>query len=80
MATTADVWSRENLDSHLAITGHYLSRLPNDDIVLKSELLAFRKLEGSHTGANLGKVFVKVLKEVGILHKVRSILSSNSAY
>ncbi|KZP23369.1 hypothetical protein FIBSPDRAFT_711755, partial [Athelia psychrophila] len=29
VATTADVWSRENLDSHLAITGHYLSRLPS---------------------------------------------------
>lgn len=45
-------------------------RLPNGDLILKSELLGFRKLDGSHSGVNMGRVFVKVLKEVGILHKV----------
>lgn len=71
VATTADVWSRENLDSHLGVTAHYLARLPSSgEIVLKSELIAFRKLDGAHSGVNMGKVFVQILKEVEILHKV----------
>ncbi|KZP07598.1 hypothetical protein FIBSPDRAFT_708605, partial [Athelia psychrophila] len=28
VATTADVWTRKNLDSHIAITAHYLMRSP----------------------------------------------------
>lgn len=57
-------------NSHLAITGHYLARSARGDLILKSDLLAFRKLEGSHSGVNLGKAFVQILKEVGIIHKV----------
>lgn len=43
---------------------------------LKSELIGFRKLEGAHSGVNLGKVYVQILREAGILHKVRSDMNS----
>lgn len=70
MALTADVWSRATLESFLAVTGHYMAKSKSGQLVLKSELIAFRKLVGSHTGANMGTVFVRILKETDILHKV----------
>lgn len=70
IALTDDVWSRVNLDSHLAITAHYIIKDSNGNLVLKTQLVAFRRLQGSHTGENLGKVFVQVMKEIGCLHKV----------
>jgi hypothetical protein len=68
---TSDIWSRQNLESYMAITAHYMAKMPNTGtLVLKSQLIAFRRLQGSHTGENIGKVFVSVVKEIGCLHKV----------
>ncbi|KAJ7303017.1 hypothetical protein DFH08DRAFT_986961 [Mycena albidolilacea] len=62
-----------NLGSHLAITAHYIIKDSNGNLVLKTQLVAFRRLEGSHTGDNLGNVFVQVMKEIGCLHKVGTL-------
>ncbi|KAJ7482847.1 hypothetical protein B0H11DRAFT_1807231, partial [Mycena galericulata] len=43
VATTDDIWTRQNLDSHLAITGHYIIKDANGHLVLKTQLLAFRR-------------------------------------
>jgi hypothetical protein len=43
----------------------------------KTQLVVFRRLEGSNTDDNLGKVFVQVLKEIGCLDKVsRNIMTA----
>jgi hypothetical protein len=55
----------------MAITAHYMARdLKNGCLVLKSQLIAFRLMEGSHTGANIANTFLKVVDELGIAHKV----------
>ena len=41
-------------------------------LVLRSRLGAFRRVLGRHTGRNLAEHFIAVLRELGILHKVRS--------
>ncbi|KAJ6576096.1 hypothetical protein DFH09DRAFT_914994, partial [Mycena vulgaris] len=38
---TDDIWTRVNLDSHLAITGHYIVKDSNGNLVLKTQLVAF---------------------------------------
>ncbi|KAJ7132525.1 hypothetical protein C8R44DRAFT_611868, partial [Mycena epipterygia] len=74
VAFTDNIWTRVNLDSHLAITGHYIMEDANGNLVLRTQLLAFRRLEGSHTGENIGKVFVQVMKEIGCLRKVSDVV------
>ncbi|KAJ7790431.1 hypothetical protein B0H14DRAFT_2396433, partial [Mycena olivaceomarginata] len=68
---TDDIWTRVNLDSHLAITAHYIVKDTRGNLILKTQLVAFRRLQGSHTGENIGKVFVQVMKEIGCVHKAR---------
>ena len=55
----------------MAVTAHYTTKCSKTgNLILKSQLVAFRHLQGSHTGVNIGKVLVRVIKEVGCLHKV----------
>lgn len=37
-------------------------------LILKTLLIAFRYVEGSHSGANLGRYYVQILEEMQILH------------
>lgn len=69
---TSDIWSRQNLEGYMAITAHYAAKSAAGHLVIRSRLIAFRHLEGSHTGFNIGNVFVQVLKEIGCLRRVRS--------
>jgi hypothetical protein len=56
---TDDVWSRGNLHSHFAIKVHYTVRDANGNLVLKTRLVAFRRMEGSHTGGNISNVLYR---------------------
>jgi hypothetical protein len=63
----------------MAITAHYCLEADiggKKKLTLRSHLIAFRHLEGSHTGQNIAKVFLGVLKEFNIAHKVRFKVSS----
>lgn len=72
VSATDDIWSRQNLESYMGVTIHYTAKDARGNLVLKSQLVAFRQLEGSHTGENVGKVFVQIMKDIGCLHKVNS--------
>ncbi|KAJ6475550.1 hypothetical protein C8R45DRAFT_1102828 [Mycena sanguinolenta] len=78
IATRLEV-DRGNLVSHLAFAAHYIVRDASGYLVLKTPLVAFRRMEGSHTSENIGKVFVQVLKEIGCLHKVGMITCDNAS-
>ncbi len=67
---TSDIWSRKNLQSYMAITAHYIMCDASGRLVLRTDLVAFRGLDESHTGVNLAKVFLDVMKEIGTLNKV----------
>ncbi|KAJ7481754.1 hypothetical protein FB451DRAFT_1394382 [Mycena latifolia] len=61
----------------MAISLHYTAK-DVKSLALKSQLVAFRQLEGSHTGENVGKIFVQVLKDDGCLHKMSMITCDNN--
>ena len=55
----------------MAITAHYAVKDENRHLIVRSRLIAFRAVPVKHTGVNLAGVFYGILKEYGILHKVR---------
>lgn len=56
----------------MALTGHYETSAisTEDEEELTIKLLAFRFVEGSHTGENLAGILFGILSEYNILHKV----------
>lgn len=64
------MWSDPNLTGYLGITSHYYIRDKNGRWKKCSRLVAFRHIQGKHSGANIASYFFKVLQEFGILHKV----------
>lgn len=67
---TADMWSDPNLVSFMAVTTHYCDKDENDRLVIQARLLAFREIEGDHTGVHLARIVFNILKDAGLLHKV----------
>jgi hypothetical protein len=63
---TFDGWTSTNQMSFLGVTAHWISE--NWD--LKQITLDFHHLEGPHSGENLSKALINILKNYGILTKV----------
>lgn len=70
VSLTVDAWSDPNLSSFLGTTAHFITREPGGQLKLRSGLLAFRHLQGSHTGEHLAGVFYKTIKGAGIERRV----------
>ena len=71
MSLTTDAWSNPNLTSFLGVTAHYIVReAGNGHLLLKSGLLAFRHITGSHTGENLARILSEIIHEMGIIDRV----------
>lgn len=64
------------------MTGHYIGAAESDSNYweLKCEQLGFTRIEGNHSGANLGGILVRVIDRYGIRRKasVYSIVLSLS--
>lgn len=56
----------------MAVTIHFLKRDNHGNLIMVSRLLAFRFIEGTHTGENLAQNFFGILKSYGILKSVRT--------
>lgn len=54
----------------MAITAHFMARNAENRLEYRDHLLAFRFIDGSHSGPHLADEFFKVLDEAGIRHKV----------
>lgn len=63
---TSDLWSDQNLRSFMAVTAHYI----NNEGELAEHLISFRKIDGQHTGSNIGQALFDVLVESDIVDKV----------
>jgi hypothetical protein len=77
ISITFDAWTSKAYDPYLAITAHYID-VPLDQPLeweLKSKLLGFEELQGSHTGANVAVKIVEALDQYDIRKKV-SLMSS----
>jgi len=75
ISITFDTWKSKTYDPYLAITAHYISAPSHHplDWELKSKLLGFEELLGSHTGANMASKMVEVLGKYAIRNKVSFI-------
>lgn len=49
----------------MAVTAHYIDH----DGFLSEHLIAFRRIHGHHTGANIGYALFEILEEAGITRK-----------
>lgn len=70
ISLTSDMWSDPNRQSFMAVTAHWIARGGANKLELRSALIAFREVDGSHTGDNLGEVLFGIIQGVGIAHKV----------
>jgi hypothetical protein len=73
ISLTFDAWTSKIMTSYLAITGHWI----DTEYKLRSELLAFSEIDGSHSGENIAHELLKVLKRYNIQEKV-SVHSGSS--
>ena len=70
---TFDSWTSDAGDPYLSVTAHYILA-PVDkpqEWSLKSEQLAFKHIEGNHSGANISKILVGTLDHYRLREKVR---------
>ena len=72
---TLDAWTSSNRIAYLGITGHWM----DSDYVLQNIVLAFSRLQGSHTGENLANVVYETLTLYGIEQSLGCITMDNAS-
>ena len=60
----------------MAVTAHFAVQSTDTHVSISSRLVAFRHVVDSHSGKNLANIFCGILKELGILTRVRNILNN----
>lgn len=73
---TCDAWQASNVDDYFALTGHWIKETTVGVWTVQSALLGFTRLNNAHNGVRLGQALFKLVKRVGIAHKVSKILAS----
>lgn len=81
-----DIWSNQNLAPYLAITAHWIARVGEGrsgsrttSLRLKTALVAFHRLTGSHDGASLAQAVLQLLDRAQVTLKVRVLLRLQEA-
>lgn len=63
---TADGWSADNTKAaFLGVTAHWIE-VKGGKWALRSEVVAFQGISGSHSGDNLGRYFMGLCDRVGV--------------
>ncbi|KAK7025814.1 hypothetical protein R3P38DRAFT_2529700 [Favolaschia claudopus] len=75
---TGDMWSDGDLASFLALSGHWMARDENGNLVIKNRLLVFRVVEGKHDGKSLAKLVFDIFKKAGLLKHLGQITLDNA--
>jgi hypothetical protein len=74
---TADIWSDILLRPYLAITAHWIAK-KNGFLRLRSALIAFHYLPGSHDGKAICTAVIEMLERADVLTNVSiSIIAGN---
>lgn len=79
VSMTTDLWTRLNQQAYMAVTAHWVEEGDGTKLKLKSRLIAFRLVSGSHDGVNLAKHFFKILEEFGLLRKLGCVTLDNAS-
>jgi hypothetical protein len=53
----------------MAVTAHYVLPVCGR-LIMRSRLVAFQHVVGSHTGENIAGIFITILRELRLLRKV----------
>jgi hypothetical protein len=68
---TMDVWTDLNMKAYMAVTAHWLQKASlqpfegsQAKLTLRSDLIGFVHVPGSHTGERLAEVFVYILDRI----------------
>ena len=67
---TCNAWQASNADGYFAVTGHWVEESAPTQWEIKSALVGFTKVSNAHNGKRLGQALYKIIKQVGIEHKV----------
>lgn len=70
-----DSWTSPFRQAFMAITGYFI----DEAWEYREILLGFEPLSGSHTGANLSDVLLRVLREQGISDRVLAVTTDNAS-
>ena len=70
VSLTSDMWQDLNKQSFMAVTAHWTARGSSNRLELRSALIAFREVDGCHTGNHLGQILFDIIQDIGIAHKV----------
>ena len=70
ISLTSDMWTDLNQRSFMAVTAHWMAKGDSNQLELRSALIAFREVDGSHSGDNLGQVLFDIVQDIGIAHAV----------
>ena len=69
---TADIWSNANMQAYIAVTSHWISGdQSTKHLSLKTALIGFHCIKGSHTGINIAEIILHLLDRAGVTLKVR---------
>jgi hypothetical protein len=82
VSLTCDAWQAGNTDGYVAVTAHWIEEPTPGKWELKSALIGFTQLNNAHNSEQLGQALFKIVKRVGIEHKVcgSPLSSSRHAY
>jgi len=74
---TMDMWSNKPLQSYLAITAHWITRVKGTlALWLEMALVAFHQVCEDHTSESLANIVLRLLDRAGVTLKVRHQYSS----
>jgi hypothetical protein len=63
---TMDIWTDIDMKPYMAVTAHWLQNTfqQQSKLILRSDLIAFIHIPGSHAGERLAKVFIHILDRI----------------
>jgi hypothetical protein len=66
---TTDVWTDLDMKGYMAVTAHWLQKasLQQSNLTLRSDLIGFVHVPGSHTGERLAEVFLFILDRIKLI-------------
>ena len=70
VSLTCDAWQAGNQDAYFAVTGHWNEEVSPNNWENHSALFDFTQMNTAHDGVRLEHALFKVIRRIGIEHKV----------
>jgi hypothetical protein len=71
VSLTCDAWQAANQDAYFAVTGHWNEEVSPNNWENCCALFGFTQMNTAHDGVRLGRALFRIIKRIGIEHKVR---------